>query len=154
MSWFRRARDPLPDTPGGDASRSFARDGLEVGSPWARAALRATGNGGGYFTLANKGTVPDRLTGASSPAAERVELHGIKVEGSGLRMRPLANGLALSPGTAFTLKPRGYHLLLVGLKAPLQEGTPLAVTLAFEKAGSLDIELVVAAPGPVGGEAL
>ena len=48
------------------------------------------------------------------------------------------------------LKPRGYHLLLQGLTAPLNTGSRLPATLVFEKAGTIDIEFLVEAPGPVG----
>ena len=69
-------------------------------------------------------------------------------------MRPREDGLALPGGVTLTLQPRGYHLLLIGLKAPLAKGTRLPVTLTFEKAGSIDVELLVEAPGPVGNEVL
>jgi copper(I)-binding protein len=111
-------------------------------------------DGAGFLTLTNKGAVQDRLIAASSPAAERVEIHAIKVEGPGLRMRERENGLALAPGVTLTLKPRGYHLLLIGLKAPLELGALMPVTLTFEEAGKIDVELVVAAAGAVGLEAL
>ena len=153
MAWFRRSRDTLPGPPAAASSSNYTLGGIEIGSPWARASAHATGDGGGFFTLANKGVVPDRLIAASSPAAERVEIHAIKVEGGDLRMRQRENGLALPPGTTLTLKPRGYHLLLVGLKTPLEQGARAAVTLTFEHAGSIDIELVAAAPGPVGQKA-
>jgi copper(I)-binding protein len=74
--------------------------------------------------------------------------------GSDLRMRELADGLAVATGTTLTLKPRGYHLMLLDLKAPLEPGGRVPVTLTFEKAGNIDIELVVAPAGPVGREAM
>ena len=69
-------------------------------------------------------------------------------------MRQREGGLAIPPNTTLTLKPRGYHLLLIGLKTPLEEGARVAVTLTFEHAGSLDIDCTVAAAGPVGEETL
>lgn len=154
MAWFRRSRDTLPGPPESAASSSYTLGGIEIGSPWARESSHVTGDGAGFFTLANKGAVPDRLIAASSPAAERVEIHAIKVEAGELRMRQRENGLALPPGTTLTLKPRGYHLLLTGLRKPLQQGESIAVTLTFEVAGTLDLECVVAEPGPVGAETL
>ncbi len=154
MSWFKRSRDTAEGPKGPAAARSFVLGGIEVTGPWARASLPASADGGGFFTLTNKGTVPDRLIAASSPLAERVEIHFIKVVGDGLRMREREGGLALPPGTTLTLKPRGYHLLLTGLKAPLEPGSQAPVTLAFENAGKMDIELAVEAPGPVGTQTL
>jgi copper(I)-binding protein len=108
---------------------------------------------GGFFTLINAGTEPDRLVAASSPAAAKIEIHAIKVLGSDIGMRP-RDSLAAPAGVTLTLQPRGYHLLLIDLRAPLVEGAHLAVTLIFEKAGSIDVEFLVEAPGPVGAEVL
>lgn len=150
MNLFRRARGVLAGSPDATASRSYTLGEIEIGSPWARASSVDASFAGGYFTFANKGATPDRLVAATSPAAERIEIHAIKVVGPDLKMREREGGLAISADTTLTLKPRGYHLLLTGLKKPLQEGERIAVTLSFEAAGTLDIECVVAAPGPVG----
>ena len=63
----------------------------------------------------------DRLVGAESPAAAKIEIHAIKVVGAGITMKPMEKGLGLPPDTAITLKPRGYHLW-IELKAPLAQG--------------------------------
>jgi copper(I)-binding protein len=132
---------------------------IEIRQPWARPASAESiegdeppesVGGGGFFTMTNNGASPDRLIAASSPAADKIEIHAIKVVGSGIAMCPLKDGLVLAPGVTLTLKPRGYHLLLTGLRKPLTAGTSLPVTLTFEKAGSIDIELAVEAPGLVG----
>src|SRR5262245_54998250 len=94
---------------------------IEISRPWIRTSSGGRGQTGGFFTATNKGREPDRLIAADSPAATKIEIHGIKVVGSGIRMRPLEKGLALPPDTAITLKPRGYHLL-IELKAPLDQG--------------------------------
>ena len=122
---------------------------LEISRPWARAATTAERTGGGFFTVANGGEA-DRLVAAATEIAEKVEIHAIKVVGSGIRMRPVEKGLSCPADTTITLKPRGYHLLMTGLKAPLVVGTKLPVTLTFEKAGVRTIDLVVEAPGLVG----
>lgn len=122
---------------------------LEISRPWARAATTAEGVGGGFFTLANTGEA-DRLVAAATEAAEKVEIHQIKVVGPDIKMRPVEKGLSCPAGTTITLKPRGYHLLMTGLKAPLVVGKKIPVTLTFEKAGTRAIELVVEAPGLVG----
>ena len=127
---------------------------LEISRPWARSATTVPGTGGGFFTVENKSDVPDRLVAASSPAAERVEIHAIKVVGPVTKMMPLDKGLVMPPKTTITLKPRGYHLLLKGLKAPLTVGAKLSVLLTFEKAGTRTVELEVQAPGLVGEDTL
>ena len=154
MNLFRRARGVLTGSPDAAASRSYILGEIEIGGPWARASSVDASIAGGYFTFTNKGRTPDRLVAATSPDAERIEIHAIKVVGSGLLMRQREGGLAVPPDTTLTLKPRGYHLLLVGLKTPLKEGGQIAVTLTFEHAGSLDIDCAVAAAGLVGEETL
>jgi copper(I)-binding protein len=127
---------------------------LEISRPWARAATTAENMGGGFFTIENKGNVADRLVAASTPVAETVEIHAIRVVGPDVKMRPVANGLAVPPRTTITLKPRGYHLLLKGLTAPLVVGAKVPVVLTFEKAGTRNIEMDVQAPGLVGEDVL
>jgi copper(I)-binding protein len=126
---------------------------LFISRPWARTSSTKAGFAGGYFTVTNKASEADRLVGVESPVAVKIEIHGIKVVGSGITMKPMEKGLGLPPDTAITLKPRGYHLW-IELKAPLSEGQKVPVTLRFEKAGTQSIELAVEAPGPIGNEAM
>ncbi len=123
---------------------------IDISRPWARSASADSLEAGGFFTIVNRNAEADRLVGATSSLAEKIELHGIKVVGADIAMRRLDRGVSLPPGTAITLKPRGYHLLLQGLKAPLAQGQRVPVTLIFEKAGGREIELVVEGQGPVG----
>ena len=127
---------------------------IDISRPWARTSLERAGKAGGFFTITNKGGEADRLIAAASPAAARVDIHSIKVIGYGIRMRPMEKGLGLPPGTAITLKPRGYHLLFEELTKPLSQGDRVPVTLTFEKAGTRQIELLVEAPGPINDETL
>ena len=146
LKWLRRTPKAAP---------AATRGSIEIHRPWARQSLETTPEqGGGFFVLTNTGPEPDRLVGANSPAAEKIEIHAIKVTGGDIGMRPRNDGLVLPAGVTLTLQPRGYHLLLIGLRTPLIRGTGLPVTLIFEKAGSVDVELVVEAPGPVGAEIL
>jgi len=127
---------------------------LEISRPWARTAATKQSMGGGFFTVENKGNEADRLVAASTPVAEKVEIHAIKIVGPGMKMRPVDNGLAVPPRATITLKPRGYHLLMKGLKAPLVVGTKVSCVLTFEKAGTRTVEMDVQAPGLVGEDVL
>jgi copper(I)-binding protein len=109
---------------------------------------------GGYFTIASTAAESDRLVSASSPVIEKIEIHAIKIIGPDIQMRPRPAGLVIPPDYTTTLKPRGYHLLLEGVTAPLVQGARLPVTLAFEKAGEITIELIIREEGPVGQEIL
>ena len=144
LKWLRREPKSAP---------AATRGSIEIHRPWARQAVESPERAGGFFTLINTGTEPDRLIAASSPAAGKIEIHDIKVLGPDIGMRP-RDSLAAPAGVTVTLQPRGYHLLLIDLGAPLVQGARLAVTLVFEKAGSIDVECLVEAPGPVGNEVL
>ncbi len=127
---------------------------LDIAKPWARTASAPARDGAGFFTLTNESAAPDRLIAAASPAAQKIEIHAIKVVGGSIAMRRLDDGLKVPPHTTLTLKPRGYHLLLTGLTQPLAVGARVPVTLTFETAGRRDVELLVEAPGPIGAETL
>mgnify|MGYP003336813699 CR=1 FL=1 len=113
-----------------------------------RATAPTAPSGGGFLKITNTGTAPDRLVSASSPtAAAEVQIHEMKMEGSVMRMRELENGLEIPPGATVTLAPGGLHLMLIGLVEPLKTDTKVPLTLVFEKAGSIDVELAVGAMG-------
>lgn len=127
---------------------------IDISNPWARALTADSDEAGGFLTFTNSGPDADRLLAAESDVAAKVEIHGIKVVGAGLRMKLLEGGLGVPVGMPIELKPRGYHLLFQGLGKPLVQGQQVAVTLTFEKAGKREIELVVKEEGPVGADAL
>jgi periplasmic copper chaperone A len=120
---------------------------LEIGQPWARATAPTAPAGGGYLTITNRGTTPDRLVSTSSPAADKVQIHEMKMDGNIMRMREVEHGLDIAPGATVTLAPGSLHLMMMGLKGPLKQGTRVPLTLTFEKAGTIDVELAVEGMG-------
>ena len=120
---------------------------LQIDRPWTRATPGGAQTGGGFLNLVNTGGTPDRLVSARSPAADKVEIHEMKMEGSIMRMRELDKGLELPAGGTVELKPGGYHLMFMGLKAPFAAKSRVPLTLVFEKAGTIDVELDVEAMG-------
>jgi len=64
-----------------------------------------------------------------------------------MRMRQLEKGLEIAPGETIKLKPGSYHLMMIGLKQPYQEGEAVKGSMTFEKAGTVDIEFVVEGMG-------
>ena len=120
---------------------------LEIDNPWARATPATAKAAAGYLTVKNTGTTPDRLVAAKTPAADRATVHEMKMEGSIMRMHELEHGLDIPPGATVTLAPGGLHVMLMGLKAPLKPGSKVPLTLVFEKAGSIDIDLDVGSMG-------
>jgi copper(I)-binding protein len=127
---------------------------IDISRPWARTSSATVLEAGGFLTLTNKAGEADRLIAASSPAAGKIAIRGIRIAGPTMTMRPIERGLGLPPDTAITMKPRGYHLFFEELKAPLVRGDRVPVTLTFEKAGTRQVELIVEAEGPIGNETL
>jgi len=124
------------------ASPALAQtNGLEVAHAWSRPA--AAGRVGVvYLTVTDSGT-PDRLTSASSPVAEKAELHQSATVNGVATMRPV-DGVPVAPGAPAVLGPGGYHLMLRGLKRPLAAGQSFPLTLNFAKAGTLTTTVTVA----------
>jgi copper(I)-binding protein len=128
------------------SAHDYTLGDLKIGHPWSRATPPSAKVGAGYLSIANRGGAPDRLVSAVSSVAGRVEIHEMKMDAGVMRMRELAQGLALPAGETVALRPGGYHLMLMDLRAPLREGTPVPVTLVFERAGRIEVELKVEAP--------
>jgi copper(I)-binding protein len=133
------------------SAHDYKLGALEIGHPWARATPPTAPSGAGYLSVKNTGTAPDRLMTVSSPAAQTVQVHEMKMEGNVMRMRELASPLEIKPGETATLAPGGLHLMMMGLKGPLKQGEKVPLTLTFEKAGKIDIELHIEAMGAAHG---
>ena len=120
---------------------------IEITTPWTRATPPSARTGGGFMTITNKGTVADRLVSARSNASDKVEVHEMQMDGNVMRMRELAKGLEIPPGATVMLKPGSYHIMFMELKTPFAKDAKVPMTLVFEKAGSIDIQLDVQAMG-------
>ena len=136
-------------------AQNYSIGSIEVGKPWSRATPKGAKVAGAYMTITNKGTAPDRLVGGSTSAASGFEVHSMVMEQGVAKMRPVEGGLEIKPGETVELKPGSFHVMLMGLKQPLQKGEKVKGTLEFEKAGKVDIEYAVEALGataPTAGE--
>ena len=120
---------------------------LVITQGWSRATPGGAKVGGGYLTIENKGSAPDRLIGGSADIAGKVEVHEMTMNNGVMTMRPLDKGLTIEPGKTAKLAPGGYHLMMFDLKRPLKQGDKLPVTLEFEKAGKVTISLDVQGVG-------
>lgn len=116
---------------------------LVITQAWTRATPNGAKIGGGYLTIENKGSAPDRLVGGSTDAAAKLEVHEMGMKDGVMTMRPLDNGLTIDPGKTVKLAPGGYHLMMFDLKNPLKQGETVPITLKFEKAGEVKVTLSV-----------
>ena len=120
---------------------------VKISAPWARATPKGAAVGVGYMTITNNGSAPDRLVGGAADVASRFEIHEMTMDNGVMRMRPITKGLEIKPGQTVELKPGGNHVMFVGLKKPLAQGEHVKATLAFEKAGKVDVDFTVESIG-------
>jgi copper(I)-binding protein len=121
---------------------------LEISGGWARAMLPSQPAGAGYVTITNNGTEADRLLSIISPAAGKVELHTMEITGDVMVMRPVEGGLDVKPGETAKLEPGGMHLMFMDVAENFSEGDVVRITLTFEKAGQVEVDLPVMRAGP------
>lgn len=118
----------------------------KVESAWARPTVAGQSAGGGYLKIAG-GAGADRLLSASAPVAKNVELHSMEMDGTMMRMRPI-DSVAVPAGQTVELKPGAMHMMFTGLAQPLKGGTTFPLTLRFEKAGAVVVQVKVAPQAP------
>ena len=133
------------------AGPAFAADfsvgALKIHDPWSRATPKGAPVGGGYLTITNTGTTPDRLIGGSTAVSKGFEIHEMTMDKGVMKMRMMPNGVEIKPGETVTFKPSGYHLMFTGLKSQLTKGEHVDATLKFEKAGEVKVQFDVAGIG-------
>ena len=125
------------------AMGSVTAGALEISGGFSRATLPNAPVGGGFMTITNSGAEDDRLIGASSSVAGHMEVHEMAMEGDVMKMRELADGLPIPAGKTVELKPGGFHIMFMELQEPLVEGETVAVTLTFERAGEVEVPLMI-----------
>ncbi len=105
---------------------------VKIADPWVRATVPAQKATGAFMTLtADK---PTRLLAASTPAAGVTEVHEMAMNDGIMTMRHMEKGLELPAGKAVELKPGGYHIMLLDLKAQVKEGSTVPLTLTLQGA--------------------
>jgi hypothetical protein len=128
-------------------AHDFKAGSLLIDHPWSRATPEGAKVAGGYMTITNSGTVPDRLIGGTFEQSGRVEIHEMAMTNGVMTMREIAGGLVIPPGGKVELKPGGYHVMFMDLKRALKKDETIKGTLVFEKAGTVAVEFDVGALG-------
>ncbi len=127
-----------------------AHDAVEVQNAWVRATVKGQMATGAFMTLTAQGDA--KLVRASTTAAGVVQVHEMKMDGGVMTMNEVKGGLDLPAGKAVALKPGGYHVMLMDLKAPLLKDTTMPLTLVFKDAkgveSRLDLKVPVAVAAP------
>ena len=120
---------------------------VKIDNAWARATVQGQKATGAFMKI----TAPQatRLVGVSTPVAGVAEVHEMKMDGGVMKMRAMP-ALELPANQTVELKPGGYHLMLMDLKAPLAKDSSVALTLTFKDAKGTETRQQVTVPVTTG----
>ncbi len=124
-----------------NAAQAQTPPSVAVQNAWARATPPAAKTGAVFLTIVDHGA-PDRVIAFATPVADMAQLHETIMQGNVMQMRQV-DGLAVTAQTPVTLGPGGYHVMLMGLKTPLQPGHSFPLSVTFEKAGTIQTSVTV-----------
>ena len=111
-----------------------------------RATVGSMSSSAAYVSIMNHGKMADRLLGATSNLARKTELHQMEMDNGVMKMRPVEGGIDLPAGKTIHMAPGGYHVMLIGLNAPLTADGIFEITLVFQNAGEKTIKGVAMLP--------
>lgn len=115
---------------------------IVVDDPYARSSNAMAG--AAFMVIRNTGDAPDHLLSATSDAAQRVELHThIEDENGVMKMTHVTEGFMLPAGGEILLQRGGKHVMFMGLNAPFEQDDTVTVTLVFENAGEVVVDIPV-----------
>ncbi|WP_281995789.1 copper chaperone PCu(A)C [Ruegeria faecimaris] len=126
------------------ATTAMAQETITLEDAYARSAGKTAKAGAAFMVIQNTGEADDRLVRAESEAAARIELHTHLIDANGVaQMTHVEEGFVIPAGGAHALKRGGDHVMFMGLVAPFEHGATVPVTLVFEKAGEVEIDVPV-----------
>ena len=117
---------------------------VDVKDAWVRTTVQGQMATGAFMKLTAKDGA--KLVAATSPAAGVVEVHEMKLEDGVMKMRAVQGGLDLPAGKTVELKPGGFHVMLMDLKAALPKDSTVPMTLVFKDAKGVESKVEVKAP--------
>jgi copper(I)-binding protein len=127
---------------------------LQVKDAWVRQAVQGQSGTGAFMTLQASESLT--ITAASSPLVGVAQLHSMSMEGNVMKMAPV-DALPLAAGQSLTLKPGGYHVMLMDLKEGFVKQTSVPLTLTYKTATGksagmvLNVPVLASAPSPQSG---
>lgn len=133
------------------AAHEYTFGELTITHPWARATAGTVKTGAVFMTIDNHGAEADRLLSVSTSSATTAELHTHMMDSNGVMKMRQVDGVELAPGSETKLAPGGLHVMLMGLAAPLLEDSVFPMTLRFERAGEITVDIVVESVAAMGG---
>lgn len=123
---------------------AFASDAISIVDPYARVSAMMSKSGAAFMVIENHADADDRLVAAASDVAEKVELHTHVEDANGvMQMIEVEEGFAVPAHGSHALARGGDHVMFLGLTRELSHGDTVTVTLTFEKAGDVVVEIPV-----------
>jgi copper(I)-binding protein len=124
-------------------------DPIEIENPWSRASIGTDRPGVVYLTIRNTGAADDVLIGIATPAANMPMLHETVVT-DGIASMPHVMAVPVPAGGTIALEPGGFHAMLMGLTKVLKKGATFPVTLTFQDAGAVTVDVEILGLGAKG----
>lgn len=115
---------------------------LHIDHPWSREMPPVAPTAAAYFVVHNKGDQDDRLLAIETPVAGKAEIHEHAHVGGMMKMQQVPN-VVIPAGGEVKFAPMGYHVMLFDLKQQARDGDRFPLTLTFEKAGQVQVEVAV-----------
>ncbi len=135
----------------GALAHSYQQRDIQIGHIWARATAKGAQAACVYVPMLNKGKADDALVSVTSPVAENTMLHESKTV-DGVSRMTLLDTIPLPVGKPVAMRPGGKHIMLMGLKQQLVEGHNFPLTLKFQNAGEVVVDVMVHAAGAKSGD--
>ena len=120
---------------------------LVIHHPWIKQPPGGAAVAGAYTTIDNNGTENDTLISISIEQVSTVQIHEMQMQGDVMKMTEMAKGLLIPAGKSVELKPKSSHIMLMGIRSPFMEGEEVKGSFTFAKAGKVDVDFEVVAPG-------
>ena len=123
---------------------SLSAGQIMISDAYARSSGPLAKAGAAYMRIMNHSDESDRLLGVQSDIAKKTELHSHLEDDNGvMKMVRIDEGIKIGPMKDHSLAPGGEHIMFMGLKEPFETGKIIPITLLFEKAGEVVIEIIV-----------
>ena len=120
---------------------------LVIHHPWIKQPPGSASVAGAYTTIDNNGSDDDTLVSVTVEGVPMAMIHDMKMEGDVMKMSEMPDGLKIPAGKSVELKPKSYHIMLMDLKSAFMEGEEVKGSFTFAKAGKVDVDFEVVAPG-------
>lgn len=117
-------------------------DAIEIERAWSRASIGIDRPGVVYLTIRNTGTADDVLMGITTTVADRPMLHETVVM-DGIASMPHVMSVPVPAGGTIALEPGGFHAMLMELTQTLEKGATFPVTLTFQNAGAVTVDVEI-----------